>query len=145
MQYADRQKKTRYGEADIILLYLITNVQKKINATIGLHVQKQTMCDEGSLMRNLTSNISRNKQPHNKKNFLFNESFPNRTTGSQLHLAFKARALPATDHAKYYHCATVLSIKMDDTLSLTYTHNPSQYAPPKHNIDKASEYDDIHT
>lgn len=34
---------------------------------------------------------------------------------------------------------------MDDILSLTYTHNPSYYAPSKHNIDKASEYGDIHT
>jgi hypothetical protein len=34
---------------------------------------------------------------------------------------------------------------MDDTLSLTYTHNPSYCDPSKHNIDKASEYDDIHT
>jgi hypothetical protein len=62
-----------------------------------------------------------------------------------MRLAFQARALPATGHMKYYHYATVLSIKMDDTLSLTHTHNPSYYAPSKHNIDKASEYDDIHT
>lgn len=78
LQYTDRQKKKGTAkQTDIILLHFITNVQKKINDTIGLHMQKHMMHDEGSLMRNLTSSMDSNKQPH-KTNFLFNKSFPNR-------------------------------------------------------------------
>ena len=44
LQYADRQEKKRYDEAgrqtDIILWHFITNVQKKISDTVGLHMQK---------------------------------------------------------------------------------------------------------
>jgi hypothetical protein len=41
LQCADRQKKNGTAkQTDIILLHFITNVQKKISDTIGLHMQK---------------------------------------------------------------------------------------------------------
>lgn len=72
----DRKKGTA-KQTDIILLHFITKAQKNIHDTFGLHMQKHMMHDEGSLMRNLTSSISSNKQPNNKKTCLFNTSFPN--------------------------------------------------------------------
>lgn len=78
----DKKTVRRSSQTDKILLHFFTNTQKKIKDTIGLHMQKHTKHDEASLMRNLTSSISSNKQPNNKKNFLFHKSFPNRKSAA---------------------------------------------------------------